>query len=515
MFDTAPVVAITEDCQPVFALPGGVETTDRCVVCQAPFDPSPGNVARQKTCGDKRCKRAYANRYRRSEKPDRAACAVCGGAFAPASVRVVNCKRPECAEVSRGIRWHRWAMRPGKAKQKGMLRETVQVNMDALLARCLRPEAFAETAVDKAADPEAADGLAMWHDRKRAECAAAAPDPWDAPPPTWEGPLPGAVLPLDLDIQVGNVERLGTALHAILTRILRDGRGHDPRRPEWSLLLVGEQTSSGWAVWLPGEADIAAVRGKTFPAELRRRRCNLTIGRAAALRLKPPSVTQTGRHRVRLTTITPVCMRSDGRAPRPYPQTPSLWTALTVVAQRIGLTLPDPTAIGIARVSHETESARTTINERRGLVAVGWSGDVVLDVNPLGRWLLEVGARIGIGGRTAYGLGRIAVRDESMPEAAPVPQPEPWEVVFDGAAGKLGARLGLTGDDAKHAVAALCEQAVFDHKRPDGECEVWTVGDVSLVVQPTTLRTLRVVDIKFSEEHQPALVTELWRAHAA
>lgn len=327
------------------------------------------------------------------------------------------------------------------------------------------------------------------------------PGPWTTPPPAWEGPLPGAVLPIDVDIPIGHPEKLGSALHAVLTGILRQGQGHDPARPEWSLLLVGEQTSSGWAVWLPDEADVQAVRGRTFEASIRSRACRVTLGARAALRLKAPAVTQTGRHRVRLTTLTPVSMRTrGGKALRAVPQTCTLWTALTVVAKQIGLALPDPTAIGIVRVSHATESVTMTLNQKRGLVATGWSGDVVLDVNPLGRWLLDVATRIGLGGRTAYGLGRITVRDEAVyDDYATTPSPEPWEVVFDGAAEKFAARVDMDLDEAKHALAALAAQATYYGERPNGH-EAWRAGDLTLIVQPTTLRTLRVIDVRFDGE---------------
>lgn len=336
------------------------------------------------------------------------------------------------------------------------------------------------------------------------------PDPWTAPPPAWEGPLPGAVLPIDLSPAFTSPEKLGTGLHAVLTRILREGRGHDPRRPEWSLLLVGPQTSSGWAVWLPDEADVEAVRGKTFEVHLRGRACRITLGARAALRLKPPRVAQTGRHRVRITTVLPVCMRVDGGRPRSYPQTPGLWTALRNVAERIGLAIEDPTTIGVMRVSHATEPVRRVLNEKREFVATGWSGDVVVDVNPLGRWLLEVGARIGLGGRTAYGLGRVEVREEPASVDVPAPAPEPWEIVVDQAAGKFAERMAIALDEARVALLGMIERATYERETTSG-CEVWRAGDVLLVAQPTTLRTLRIVDVILPEPP----VQELWRQHAA
>lgn len=347
---------------------------------------------------------------------------------------------------------------------------------------------------------------------------AARQDPWATPAPPWDGHLPGAVLPIDIFPGAPVPGSLGPALHGVLTGILRGDRGHDSTRPEWSLLLVGEATTSGWAVWLPIEDDVARVRGKMFDVTLRGVSCRLAVGRGVALRLKPPHIDATGRHRVRLTTITPVCMRSlgsHGRSYRSYPQTPTIWSALASVADRIGLVLPDPTTIGVVRVSHATAPVSASLNRARGIRAVGWEGDVVLDVNPLGRWLVEVAARIGLGGRTAYGFGRVVVRDEPAQKDTPVPSLAPWEVVVEQAAEKFGRRMGIGIDEARAGVAALVEQATFERFGSNGY-EVWRAGDVLLVAQPTTMRLLRVVDVvddtPAADEHP---IADLWREHAA
>lgn len=222
--------------------------------------------------------------------------------------------------------------------------------------------------------------------------------------------------------------------------------------------------------------------------------------------------------------MTPICMRGagiDGNRYRGYPQTTTLWTALSQVAQRIGLLLPDTTQIGIVRVSHDTHKVKAPL--KRGvnsLIVTAWSGDVVVDVNPLGRWLLEVAARIGLGGRTAFGLGRIMVRDEPIAMDVPATSPEPWEIVIDQAAQKFGTRMGLSNDEACTVLSGLVDCATFERKTLNGH-EVWRAGSVLLVAQPTALRTLRVVDVIFENDQttdspeRADVIEELWRQNAA
>lgn len=479
--------------EPVFALPGGVETLDRCVICGEPFDPLPHNVARQKTCGKEPCRRAHHLHIKRAARsagkpprPSSVVCAVCGVSFPTPSGNLPDTCPGDCRALAKRIRWHRWALGEGIAEGKKMRRETVERRLAELLARCKRPEVFV-TEVPPASG-ERPTG-----------------DPWAAPPPEWAGSLPGAVLPIDIVPRLTAPDRLGHAFHGALTALLRRTQGHDSSRPEWSLLLVGSATSSGWAVWLPEERDVEMLRGRTFEAHLRGVPVRMTFGAHAALRLKPPAVTQVGRHRVRMTTITPVCMRGRGAPGRvSCPHTPTIWTALGMVAERIGLRVDDPSRIGVVRVSHATEPVTVTLNPTRNVYTTSWEGDVVLEVNPLARWLLEVASRIGLGGRTAYGLGRIAVRDEpAIREEAPA-SPAPWEVVIDPAAEKFAARMGCSADEARHAIADMVARASYERSAPNG-AEVWRAGDVLLVAEPTTLRQLRVVDVVFEVERRPPI----------
>lgn len=335
-----------------------------------------------------------------------------------------------------------------------------------------------------------------------------AKDRWLTPPPSWEGSLPGTVLPLHLTPEFTAPLKLGTGLHAVLTRILRDRQGHGPTA-EWSLLFVGtEKSPSGWAVWIPKAEDVEAIRGKPYLVSLRGRSCTLIAGEKISMRLRAPVVTEVERHRVKLTTITPVNIRSNGKAVRPAPSTPSLWTALQNVAERIGLPIADPTEIGVLVISHNTEPVRVTLNQAKNLTTVGWMGDVYLDVNPLGRWLLEVAARLGLGGRNAYGLGRIELSPMRLPPLPPE-RPRAEEMVTETAVEKLAERWSI-GRDA--ALATLFEsgwESTLVRSRQK-QCDIRKAGDLYLVVQYVTMGWPRVLDVFFEdrEEDRPAPVID-------
>jgi CRISPR/Cas system endoribonuclease Cas6 (RAMP superfamily) len=45
----------------------------------------------------------------------------------------------------------------------------------------------------------------------------------------------------------------------------------------------------------------------------------------------------------------------------------------------------------------------------------GWMGSVTVETSAMGVWLLEVAAELGLGGRVAYGFGRVSVTVEGGP----------------------------------------------------------------------------------------------------
>jgi hypothetical protein len=60
-------------------------------------------------------------------------------------------------------------------------------------------------------------------------------------------------------------------------------------------------------------------------------------------------------------------------------------------------------------VDAQTEREEVLLRGKVGPVR-GWSGSVVVETNAVGRWLLECAGRgLGLGGRTAFGFGRVRV----------------------------------------------------------------------------------------------------------
>ena len=112
------------------------------------------------------------------------------------------------------------------------------------------------------------------------------------------------------------------------------------------------------------------------------------------------------------------------------------------------------------------------------------------------------------------------VRDEPAVRDVLAPSPEPWEVVIDQAAQKFGTYMGLSNDEACAVLSGLVDCATFERETSSGY-EVWRAGSVLLMAQPTTLRTLRVVDVMFENDsttnspEKANVIEELWRQNAA
>lgn len=332
---------------------------------------------------------------------------------------------------------------------------------------------------------------------------------WNAPPPPWEGPLPGFVLPISTTPLSQPISKNGPAIHAILTSILRGDVGHQSRDAEWSLLFVGpEQSQSGWAVWVADEKDLASVRGIPFQRTMRGRSCTFIAGHRSTVRLRAPVVSETGRHRMRVSTVTPVCIRTNGGA-KATPTTLSLWMALQNIARRIKLPLPNPEDIGIVLVDHDTTTLPVSLNQGKNIVTDGWEGTFYVDVNPLGRWLLEVGARLGIGGRNAYGFGRIEVVPARASLGHPF-YPTPAELVAKTAIEKTARMWNVTPSSASSALLAGMTTASLCLTKKNG-CEVWKITDGFYVLaQRVTLGFHRILDVFKSidgEDRMPSMGT--------
>lgn len=200
------------------------------------------------------------------------------------------------------------------------------------------------------------------------------------------------------------------ALHGMMTRLMGDG--HKPRWPRFA--LVPWPCALGWGAYLWERDMLGMLAGKAMPGILFDREVTVTFSPARLI--KAPRVTKRGRQRVRIDTITPVCTVSTGR-PGDQRTRPFLRATADAIRGAIGLEFPERLGIPyrligddlrVELVSHDTRKATVPLGGKYGVV-VGWEGSCIVEVNAPARWLLECAALVGLGGRTAFGFGRVRV----------------------------------------------------------------------------------------------------------
>lgn len=199
-------------------------------------------------------------------------------------------------------------------------------------------------------------------------------------------------------------------LHALLTAV--HGRGHDPGgpgtslcRPAWS--LVPWPSSSGWGVvwWDPDDGARLAL--SVHDGRLGRVPVRLRLG--PAVRVYAPPRRARGEHLCVLETVTPVSIARvvDGeRRTHEQPTSAVVTNALTTLARKIR----SPTdGVTVEVVASQTRPTQVDLRGKPARVR-GWVGRTSLRCSPEARWLLDVAARgLGLGARTAFGLGRVLV----------------------------------------------------------------------------------------------------------
>jgi len=192
------------------------------------------------------------------------------------------------------------------------------------------------------------------------------------------------------------------ALHGMVTGLL--GLPHTKPVPAFALSPI--QTAFGWGVITNPET---AQRVANLSAEAVLFDRDVTVATGPLVRIKTPRVTKRGHRRLRIDAITPVCVRNSS----------SHWTHVTPTASNLGSTLLHhlPMRLGIRvdmetlrldLVSRETQVERVPLGGKYGN-AGGWSGSCIVDTNAVGEWLLRCAESLGLGGRTAFGFGRVRI----------------------------------------------------------------------------------------------------------
>ncbi len=231
-------------------------------------------------------------------------------------------------------------------------------------------------------------------------------DPWAAASPAYGTHLPGAGLSMTLDPRPTPIA-LGQArgLHGLMTTVLNEG--HNPQSPAWALVPWPE--GCGWGVYLRSDAHVAALARTTREGRLFDRPVRVTFG--SQVRLRAPAAREPGRYLLRIDAVTPVTIRSNGGANFAHltPDATNLLSALTATfPARIGLDAFDPAMAAMRVVARATQPETVLCGSHFGAIR-GWTGSVVVECNAVAAWLLECAARVGLGGRTAMGFGRVKV----------------------------------------------------------------------------------------------------------
>lgn len=237
-------------------------------------------------------------------------------------------------------------------------------------------------------------------------------NPWLAGAPPFRGYLPAFATSLTIDpaprwpIQLRNTR----GLHGALTSVL--GEGHRPRWPMFSLRAT-DLSPSGWAVlwWTPAAERLASASVGCRLYD--NKETVLTFG--PIVRLKPPNIVKRGHRLLRIDTITPVCVHhSDGTAARRVSNPSMMGTLGGEFLDRLGVQyLRERDLLRVEIVSTQRDIGVTVpLGGKYGDVP-GWAGSFIVDTNAVGEWLLRVAAMVGMGSRTAFGMGQIRVSNET------------------------------------------------------------------------------------------------------
>jgi hypothetical protein len=202
-----------------------------------------------------------------------------------------------------------------------------------------------------------------------------------------------------------------SALHGIITSLTG---AHDRNVPNFT--LVPWHRGCGWGVYCRHSDMARALAGTTNAVRLGSGIVRLRFG--SLYRFKTPRIDRRGHRRLRIDSITPVCVRCTNGADN----TQKLYTAPTsgnlrstlamMTPKRLDL-LVDESTVMLEMLERHTIPATLSLAGRDGRLGNmrGWTGHVIVDCNAVAHWLLLVSERIGYGGTTAFGFGRIRLSE--------------------------------------------------------------------------------------------------------
>lgn len=192
--------------------------------------------------------------------------------------------------------------------------------------------------------------------------------------------------------------------HGVATALTRD--------PHASAAPFSAWPGDGcWWLWTRSSGAITHLAGRTLMQRVgRREHAMVSVGAARPCLLPPPRAP--GRYRAAIAADTPVAIRCyGGTVVREWPDAVSLASTLaqTLAPRVLGRPLrADDVAIRVMRDA--SEPARGAAPSERGRHAQdGWRGRVEVECSGLAAWLIECAVLVGLGGRTAFGMGRVRV----------------------------------------------------------------------------------------------------------
>ena len=230
--------------------------------------------------------------------------------------------------------------------------------------------------------------------------------PWLRGAPPYGRHLPGGGCTVDADPPIVLELNKARLLHGALTAIIGGHAGQAQRRPDWA--LVPWPTGIGWSVYAWSAEVLAALAGRTVRCQLGHRIVVLRFGPAA--RVRAPAIQWRGRRSVRVDTLTPVVITKEHRSIEyTAPTAETIASSLVnTLAPRLGLSI-DLADVCLRLVERQSEPVSVWAGETQGRIR-GWHGMATLEANAVAAWLLEAAARgPGLGGRTAFGFGRVRV----------------------------------------------------------------------------------------------------------
>lgn len=238
--------------------------------------------------------------------------------------------------------------------------------------------------------------------RRRGDEPAPAPvarAPWGAP----VGPQPEHVA---WGISLDGVPRSARPrhLHGLVAHLVGESHTQVAR---WALAMPQGARGAGWGVVLFRRDDAERLAGLSRGVQIGSARAELRLG--DVVRLRAPAVRDPGRYRVTIDAVTPVSHMIAGRTRSvTQPSVDTMQRCAGDLLQRLGLSTG---TMHIASVACETTSERVDLGGHvRGIV--GWVGRVVVECNAPAAWALSLSRDAGLGGRTAFGLGRVRVSVE-------------------------------------------------------------------------------------------------------